>query len=219
MLMDVGDEMRLKHVKGAREKIESSFVVIEEPRKWKGKYKELFQNNHPIYIEIGTGKGNFIIESAKRHPEINFIGIEKYDSAIVKAVLKAEAENLKNLKLICMDAIEIEEIFEHEISMIYLNFSDPWPKKRHAHRRLSSPRFLNRYQSLFVHDIKIEMKTDNRHLFEYSIMSFLENGFSIEQICLNLYEEDITDNIPTEYEKKFVEKGFPIYKICVTKPF
>jgi len=209
--------MRLKHVKGAREKIAASKYIIHEPETYKGKYQQLFNNDNPIYIEIGTGKGNFIVENAKRYPQINFIGIEKFDSAMVKAVEKAENENLSNLKLIRMDATIIENVFDHEIDLIYLNFSDPWPKKRHAFRRLTSPIFLNRYKSLFKKNMLIEMKTDNRHLFEYSIISFLEEQFKIEEICLNLYEEDLTNNIPTEYEIKFSSKGFPIYKIRVSK--
>ena len=130
---------------------------------------------------------------------------------------KIEAENLPNLRLIRMDATEIEKIFDHEIDLIYLNFSDPWPKKRHAHIRLTSPIFLKRYQSIFRRNMNIEMKTDNRHLFEYSIMMFNEFGFRIDDIFLNLHEEQLEDNIETEYEQKFSKLGFPIYKIHVTK--
>ena len=169
--------MRLKHVKGAHERIEASSYIIHNPEIEKGNYQNLFANSNPIYVEIGTGKGTFIIENAKRNPNINFIGIEKFDSVMVKVVEKAEAENLPNLLLIRMDATEIEKIFDHEIDLIYLNFSDPWPKKRHAHRRLTSPIFLKRYQMIFKKNMNIEMKTDNRHLFEYSIMSFNEFGF------------------------------------------
>ncbi len=209
--------MRLKHVKGAHERIEASSYIIHNPEIEKGNYQNLFANSNPIYVEIGTGKGTFIIENAKRNPNINFIGIEKFDSVMVKVVEKAEAENLPNLLLIRMDATEIEKIFDHEIDLIYLNFSDPWPKKRHAHRRLTSPIFLKRYQMIFKKNMNIEMKTDNRHLFEYSIMSFNEFGFKIDDISLNLHEDDIENNIETEYEHKFSSKGFPIYKIRVTK--
>ncbi len=209
--------MRLKHIKGAHEKIEKSDYIIHNPEQYKGKFSELFSSTNPIYIEIGTGKGTFITENAKRYPNINFIGIEKFDSVMVKAVEKAETAQLPNLKLIRMDATEIETIFDHEIDLIYLNFSDPWPKKRHAHRRLSSPIFLKRYETLFKKDMTIEMKTDNRQLFEYSIMTFNNNGFHIEEISLDLYEEDLTDNISTEYEQKFRAKGLPIYKIRITK--
>lgn len=209
--------MRLKHVKGAREKIEISPYIIQEPQKWKGHYHELFGNENPIYIEIGTGKGTFIVENAKKYPNINFIGIEKFDSVMVKTLEKAEKTGLSNLKLIRMDATEIECVFDHEIDLIYLNFSDPWPKKRHAHRRLTSPIFLNRYSSLFRGNIVIELKTDNRHFFEYSLMSFNSAHFKIEMISLNLHEEEEIENIETEYEVKFSSKGFPIYKIRVSK--
>lgn len=209
--------MRLKHVKGAHERIEASNYIIHNPEKERGNYQNLFPNANPIYIEIGTGKGNFIVEKAKRNPNINFIGIEKFDSVMVKVVEKVEQEKLSNLLLIRMDATEIEKIFDHEIDLLYLNFSDPWPKKRHAHRRLTSPIFLKRYEAIFKGPMKLEMKTDNRHLFEYSLISFNEFGFKFDEISLNLHQDDIEDNVETEYEKKFSSMGFPIYKIHVTK--
>ena len=209
--------MRLKHVKGAHERIEASNYIIHNPEKERGNYQNLFHNTNPIYIEIGTGKGNFIVEKAKRNPDINFIGIEKFDSVMVKVVEKIEQEKLSNLLLIRMDATEIEKIFDHEIDLLYLNFSDPWPKKRHAHRRLTSPIFLKRYEAIFKGPMKLEMKTDNRYLFEYSLISFNEFGFKFDDISLNLHQDDIEDNIETEYEKKFSSMGFPIYKIHVTK--
>lgn len=209
--------MRLKHIKGAHEKIEASSYIIHNPEKEKGNYHNLFHNDNPIHIEIGTGKGSFIIEKAKRNPNINFIGIEKFDSVMVKVVEKVEQEKLSNLLLIRMDATEIEKIFDHEIDLLYLNFSDPWPKKRHAHRRLTSPIFLKRYETIFKNSMRLEMKTDNRHLFEYSLISFNEFGFLFDDISLDLHQDDIEDNIETEYEKKFSSRGFPIYKISVTK--
>ena len=138
--------MRLKNVKGAKEKISQSSYVILDPRQHRGKIAQLFENQNPIYIEIGMGKGNFIIENAKRYPHINFIGIEKYDSVLVRAIEKLEGIELSNLKLIRMDATEIEEVFDHEVGTIYLNFSDPWPKTRHSDRRLTSTKFLKRSQ-------------------------------------------------------------------------
>ncbi len=209
--------MRLKHIKGAHERIEASSYIVHNPEEERGNYRNLFHNHNPIYIEIGTGKGTFIIEKAKKNPNINFIGIEKFDSVMVKVVEKVEAEKLPNLLLIRMDATEIEKVFDHEIELLYLNFSDPWPKKRHAHRRLTSPIFLKRYESIFRGPITIEMKTDNRHLFEYSLISFNEFGFQMNDISLDLHQDDIEDNIETEYEKKFSSMGFPIYKIQVTK--
>jgi tRNA (guanine-N7-)-methyltransferase len=209
--------MRLKHVKNADIIVNNSKYIIKNPSELKGKFKDLFANNNPIYIEIGMGKGNFIIENAKKYPNINYIGIEKYDSVMIRAVQKLEELELNNLKLIRLDAKEIENIFDKEISRIYLNFSDPWPKDRHAKRRLTSPEFLKRYENIFKNKEEIIMKTDNRKLFEYSIIMFNENNFKIENISLNLYEDNYLDNIPTEYEIKFHEKGFPIYRVHVTK--
>lgn len=209
--------MRLKCVKGAKEKVESSSYVILDYEKYKGNYKKIFGNDNPIYIEIGMGKGNFIIENAKRYPNINFIGIEKYDSVIVRAVEKLDDILLPNLKLIRMDALNIESVFDHEIDTIYLNFSDPWPKARHARRRLTSCEFLKKYDKIFTNKCHIIQKTDNRKLFEYSIKSLTDYGYKIEDISLNLYDDDINLNIQTEYEVKMLEKNMVIYKIEVMK--
>ena len=209
--------MRLKCVKGAKEKVESSSYVILDYEKYKGNYKKIFGNDNPIYIEIGMGKGNFIIENAKRYPNINFIGIEKYDSVIVRAVEKLDDILLPNLKLIRMDALNIESVFDHEIDTIYLNFSDPWPKARHARRRLTSYEFLKKYDKIFTDKCQIIQKTDNRKLFEYSIKSLTDYGYKIEDISLNLYDDDINLNIQTEYEVKMLEKNMVIYKIEVMK--
>lgn len=209
--------MRLKKVKNAKERIEHSQYIILNPKAYRGKWQTLFGNDNPIHIEIGMGKGQFIIENAKRYPNINFIGIEKFDSVIVRAVEKLEEETLSNLKLIRMDALEINEVFDCEIDTIYLNFSDPWPKKRHTNRRLSSPNFLTKYDSLFQGLQTIIMKTDNRGLFEYSLMSIANYGYQLEEISLDLYQDDVKDNIPTEYENRFANEGFPIYKLVATK--
>ena len=209
--------MRLKHIKGAEEIVSNSDYVIKNPEQYKGKYKELFNNNNPIYIEIGMGKGSFIINNALKYPNINFIGIEKYDSVMVKAIKKLEELNINNLKLIRMDAININNIFDKEISLLYLNFSDPWPKERHAKRRLTSPEFLKRYNSIFKDQKRIEFKTDNRKLFEYSLMTLNNEKYIFDKISLNLYEDDIKSNIPTEYEIKFSSKGFLIYMIKAYK--
>jgi len=181
--------------------------------KWQG----LFENNNPIYVEIGMGKGNFIIENAKMYPNINFIGIEKFDSILALALKKIDELELTNLKVIRMDAFEIDQVFNHEISKIFLNFSDPWPKKRHTNRRLSSGAFLNKYDNLFVMEKVIEMKTDNQGLFEYSLCSFNESGYKINEIYLDLHKSAKVDNIMTEYEKKFSEKNNRIYYVKVTK--
>lgn len=212
--------MRLKNVKHAGEKIKNSPYIIEDAEKHINEYKNYFKNNNPIRIEIGMGKGNFIINMAKLNPDINFIGIEKFDSVIVRALEKLDGVDIPNLKLIRMDATNIDKVFNKEIDTIYLNFSDPWPKNRHEHRRLTSNIFLNKYENIFASDKKIVMKTDNRKLFEYSIMQFVNNDYKINDISFNLNEDvinKIKDNVETEYEAKFIEKGFPIYMVSVNK--
>lgn len=211
-----GDTMRLKHVQGAEKIVESSAYVIQDPKEYRGRYNEVFQNNHPIFIEIGMGKGKFIIENALKYPMINFIGIEKYDSVLVRATQKIEKE-IPNLRFIRMDASSIEEVFDREVDTIYLNFSDPWPKDRHAKRRLTSSYFLEKYDKIFKENKHIIMKTDNRHLFEYSLVSLTEYGYSICDLSLNLYEDEYLGNIATEYEEKFHAKGMPIYRVEVEK--
>lgn len=209
--------MRLRNIPNADNIIKESKYVIENPKKYKGKMKELFENENDIYIEIGMGKGNFIINNAKKYPNINFIGIEKYASVLVKACEKLKEEELPNLKIFKYDANEINELFDKEIDLLYLNFSDPWPKERHKKRRLTSPEFLNKYKNIFKNQNHIIFKTDNRKLFEYSIKTFNEENFKIENISLNLYQDNDINNIPTEYETKFHEQGYPIYKIEVKK--
>lgn len=210
-------EVRLKHVKGAEQQVQNSPYVIQHPEQYQGHYNVLFPKKGPLHIEIGMGKGNFIIESAKQNPHINYIGIEKYDSVIIRAIQKLNQEKLPNIKLMRLDATKIEEIFKGEIDTIYLNFSDPWPKDRHAKRRLSSPQFLKKYDSIFQDTKHIIMKTDNRHLFEYSVQTFTEYGYHIKDISLDLYDDYYPDNIATEYEEKFHANGYPIYRIDVNK--
>lgn len=205
--------MRLKHVKNAEQIIEQGTYYIKEPNLYKGKWNEVFRNNNPIYIEIGMGKGDFIIENAIRYPDINFIGIEKYDSVLVRAIQKSNDLKLENLKLIRLDAIMIDTIFDKEIDLIYLNFSDPWPKERHAKRRLTSPIFLEKYDLIFKNKAHIIMKTDNVSLFEYSLDSLQNYGYSITFSTSDLYKTVVKDNIPTEYEKKFVKLGIKINKL------
>lgn len=211
--------MRLKNVKGAKEKIEACPYLLLNPEEFRGHFRDIFSNDHPIHIEIGMGKGNFIIENAKRYPNINFIGIEKFDSVIVRAVEKLEALELPNLRLLRVDALNLENIFDHEIDTIYLNFSDPWPKNRHEERRLTSTSFLKRYDHVFMGNPHIKMKTDNRKLFEYSLMSLTSYQYQMGDLSLNLYEDEdkIKENIQTEYESKFVSLGNPIYFVEVTK--
>ncbi len=210
--------MRLKNVKGASEILANSNYVVKNYKKYKGKFISLFNNDNDIKIEVGMGKGDFIIGNALKYPNTNFIGIEKFDSVLVRAVQKVEEleASLPNLKFIRMDATEIEEVFDEEIDTLYLNFSDPWPKNRHEHRRLSSKIFLKRYDSIFSNVKKIEMKTDNRKLFEFTIMSIANYGYTIEELSLNLYDDDVKNNIATEYETRFHNLGFPIYKIVAS---
>ena len=208
--------MRLRNVTGSKEKVENCEYVIKDYKEFRGNYNKLFGNNNPIHIEIGMGKGNFITGMAKKYPDINFIGIEKYDSVLVRALEKIDTD-IPNLKLIRMDATYIEDAFNKEVDTIYLNFSDPWPKNRHEHRRLTSEVFLKRYDNLFKKGKRIIMKTDNRKLFEYSIISFTNYGYKIDSISLDMYSDDIKDNVQTEYESKFHAKGMPIYKIVVYK--
>ena len=162
------------------------------------------------------GKGDFIIEHAKRFPNINFIGIEKFDSVIVRAIEKVP-EDLPNLRLIRMDAKEIDEVFDKEVERVFLNFSDPWPKKRHHSRRLTSHIFLNKYENIFKNEKEIVQKTDNRDLFEYSVISLSTFGYKIEDISLDLHNSNYEDIITTEYEKKFVSKGNNIYYLVAKK--
>ena len=209
--------MRLKHIKGAEEVIKHGKYMIEHPEEYKGKWNKVFQNKQPIYLEIGTGKGDFLIENASKYPNINFIGIEKYDSVLIRAIQKSNELELSNLRFIRMDARNIEEVFEKEIDLIYLNFSDPWPKERHAKRRLTSPIFLTRYQSIFKGIKHIIMKTDNKDLFQYSLDSLKEYGYHIQYNTADLYHsKKIENNIATEYEKKFVKKGINICYLDAT---
>ncbi len=208
--------MRLKHVKGAIEVIEASDYIIKNPGNYKGIFHSLFHNNNPIHLEIGMGKGQFLIEMAKANPHINFIGMEMYDSVMIRAVQKQNEQQLPNLKLIKMDATNIEDIFDHEIDVLYLNFSDPWPKNRHAHRRLTSERFLKRYDMIFKNKKTIIQKTDNRKLFEFSLKAFTDYGYKIEEISLDLHQDDFP-NITTEYEERFANMGMPIYMVKVIK--
>ena len=204
--------MRLKNVKGANEIIINGKYYIPNPEDNINNWHKIFSNNNPINIEIGIGKGDFIIENALKYPNINFIGIEKYDSVIVRAIQKSNELELNNLKIIRMDAINLANIFSKEIDTIYLNFSDPWPKDRHAKRRLTSPIFLSIYDKVFKNDNKIIMKIDNINLFNYSIETLKKHGYKITYQTNDLHKENTIDNIMTEYEKKFTKKGIRINK-------
>lgn len=211
--------MRLKKVKDAKEIVQKSNYFVECPEEKKGKWQEIFGNSNPIHIEIGMGKGKFIINMAKKYPNINFIGIEKYDSVLVKAVKQLDEleEPLTNLKLLLFDAENISEVFENEIELIYLNFSDPWPKSKHEKRRLTSGVYLAKYDSLFIGDKKIIQKTDNRTFFDFSLQSIKDYGYTIDEVTYDLYSLNDADNVPTEYEEKFNSIGTPINRLKAHK--
>ena len=204
--------MRLKHIKGSEEKVSLSKVVIKNPEEYKGKWKSVFNNKNKIYLEIGMGKGSFLIEHARRNKNVNYIGFEKYPSVLLNALETIENENLTNIKIICADAYKVDEIFYKEISKLYLNFSDPWPKKRHIKRRLTSDVFLKKYNSIFKGLKVIEQKTDNDELFNFSLESYKLNHYIVVKKNTNYF-----DDIRTEYENKFISKGKNINYVKVIK--
>ena len=204
--------MRLRNVKNKEEIMNASNKLIKNPEDYLGKWSELFGNSNPIYIEIGMGKGKFIIENAMKYKNINFIGIEKFDSIVARSLPKIP-DDLDNLYIVRMDALNIDKVFSKEIDRIYLNFSDPWPKVRHHLRRLSSKVFLDKYDSIFKDKKEIFMRTDNRDLYIYSLMSFSEHGYKLRDISFDLHENEDENLITTEYEDKFSSKGMPIYSV------
>ncbi len=204
--------MRLRNVKNKEEIMNNSSYLVRD--NYKGHWNDYFKNNNPIYIEIGMGKGKFIIGNAIKNPDINYIGIEKYDSVIANGLLKVP-EGLNNLCMLRADALNIDDLFDHEIDTIYLNFSDPWPKKRHHLRRLSSEVFLKKYDFIFKGKKHIFMRTDNKDLFTYSLVSFSTNGYKLVDISLDLHSDNMPD-ITTEYEDRFSSKDMPIYYVeCI----
>lgn len=207
--------MRLRNVKNKEEILNASPFLVKNPIDYCGRWHTFFGNQNPIYIEIGMGKGKFIIENAKAYPDINFIGIEKYDSVVAKCLPKITHE-LSNLAIIRMDALAIDTVFSKEIDCIYLNFSDPWPKLRHHLRRLSSKVFLKKYEKIFQNDCQICMRTDNSDLFRYSLLSFSEFGYILKELSFDLHKDQEVF-ITTEYEDRFSQKGMPIYYVKVQK--
>lgn len=208
--------MRLRNVKNKDQILSSSPFFIADGSSYKGKWHQLFGNDRPIYLEIGMGKGKFLIENAIRYPEINFVGIERYDSVLARALEKVP-ENLKNIKIVRLNAEYIEKLFDHEISLIYLNFSDPWPKKKHHRRRLTSLEFLGKYDTIFQTDAVIVQKTDNADLFAYSLCCLSQYGYVLEDVSLD-YQPTVEDaNIETEYEERFRKLHLPIYRLIAKK--
>lgn len=208
--------MRLRNVKNKDNIMATGRYYIDNPMDYKGIWNNVFSNNNPIYIEIGMGKGDFIVENAKNNPDINYIGIEKYDSVIVRAIQKSNELELDNLKLIRLDAIFLDKVFDKEVDLIYLNFSDPWPKDRHEKRRLTSYNFLSIYDNIFKDRARIEMKTDNIDLFNYSLGSLENYGYDICYVTNDLHKENVY-NVMTEYEKKFSSLGVKINKFIAIK--
>ena len=210
--------MRVRNLKNKNEILSNSSYYLSNPIEYKGKWKELFKNEHPINIEIGTGKCKFIYEKAMNNPDINFIGIERIDTVLALGIKEIEGKvKLNNLFLINYDAEKIDDLFYKEVTKIYLNFSDPWPKKRHEKRRLTSFNFLSKYDIIFIGENIIEFKTDNEDLFLYSIISLTNYGYKIIDISLDLHQKKDFDNIVTEYENKFSNKGFRIKYLKAVK--
>lgn len=208
--------MRLRNVKGSREVMQESEYVFADPENTAGTWHTVFGNENPIHIEIGMGKGMFITTLASQNPEINYIGIEKYSSVLVRAVEKQNELKLPNLKFIRMDAENITNVFESsEVGRIYLNFSDPWPKDRHAKRRLTSKEFFARYDVILQAEGEVHFKTDNRPLFDFSLEEVQNAGWKIMAYTLDLHNDAALNegNVMTEYETKFSALGNPIYKL------
>jgi len=192
---------------------EKNHIVLETPSIHKGEWKKVFGNDNPIHIEIGSGKGQFITGMAKQYPDINFIGIEVAKSIIVSTVQKVDEEALDNIRLLNEDANDLLAIFaENEVGQIYLNFSDPWPKNRHEKRRLTFRSFLEQYQHILPESGQIVLKTDNRGLFEYSLVSFSDYGLKLIEVNLDLHAIEDETNVKTEYEEKFASMGHVIYR-------
>lgn len=210
--------MRLRNVTGSRELIADSRFVVHEPFACKGKWNGIFGNDQPIHIEIGMGKGRFMMDMAAANPNVNYIGIEKYSTVLLRAIQKMEENELPNLRFIRMDAEDICEVFDKgEVAKIYLNFSDPWPKDRHAKRRLPSKQFLERYDTILAKDGRIEFKTDNMDLFDFALSQLEPAGWRLEAMTRDLHHDEklIAGNIMTEYEEKFSSLGNPIYKYII----
>ena len=212
--------MRLRNIKGSKEVIAASPYVVQNPEDYKGKWSELFHNNHPLHIEIGMGKGRFIMDTAALHPDINYIGIERYSSVLLRALQKVEQNPLPNIKFICMDAADVAEVFaKDEVDRIYLNFSDPWPKDRHAKRRLTSRQFFARYDQILKKEGHLEFKTDNQDLFTFSLEEVPEAGWKLDASTRDLHHDPVLSegNVMTEYEEKFSFKGNPICKLIASR--
>lgn len=215
--------MRLRNIPRADSTLQAHGLVIKSPQAQRGCWRQVFGNKNPLYIEIGMGKGQFLLNMAKNYPEINFVGIERYSSVLLRAVERMNEEEfkeIKNIRFVCMDAKEIGEVFaQGEVERIYLNFSDPWPKARHAKRRLTSVEFLARYETVLADGGQVEFKTDNTPLFEFSLEQVKEAGWKLLAHTYDLHhnKEMCRGNIMTEYEEKFSSRGNPINKLIMVR--
>jgi tRNA (guanine-N7-)-methyltransferase len=213
--------MRLRNIPGADEIVTNSPLCIQNPVEYKGNWKSVFENTNPIHIEIGMGKGRFLMDLAALNPDINYIGIERYTSVLLRAIQKMEESPLPNVRFLCVDAATLPEIFAtEEIDRIYLNFSDPWPKDRHARRRLTSTEFLNRYHLFLAKDGHLEFKTDNIGLFNFSLEEIANSDtWKLDAKTFDLHNDEVLNqgNIMTEYEEKFSSKGNPICKLIASR--
>lgn len=215
--------MRLRNIPGADDVIRKHPIAIKNETEQKGQWNKVFGNDNPIHIEIGMGKGQFLLTLAKQNPNINYIGIERYSSVLLRALEKFDTEEfmeLQNIRFICMDAFELPEVFSlGEVAKIYLNFSDPWPKSRHANRRLTSTRFFGQYDKVLAQNGVVEFKTDNRPLFEFSLEQVEEAGWRLLAHTFDLHNDEAMNegNVMTEYEEKFSSMGNPIHKLIATR--
>ena len=213
--------MRLRNIPGAKQAITDSPFVVQEPMDKKGKWEKVFPAKRPMHMEVGMGKGRFLMDMARLYPEKNYLGVEMYDSVLLRALQKRQEEELDNLLFLCVDARHLPDIFEKgEIDRIYLNFSDPWPKARHAKRRLTSGEFLKRYAQILLPGSTIEFKTDNRDLFSFSLDEVKDSeDFKLEAYTFDLHQDPKMNagNVMTEYEEKFSSQGNPIYKLIAVK--
>lgn len=217
--------MRLRRIKGADEMVQNSLFVVKDVKEKKGQWKQFFGNEKPLHIEIGMGKGKFLTTLAQQNPDINYLGMERYTSVLIKGIAKLNAEqeagaDTSNIRLMCEDAAEVCEMFEKdELDRIYLNFSDPWPKERHAERRLTSRTFLKKYEQVLKSEGELIFKTDNRGLFDFSVESVKEAGWQLISCTYDLHHSEFNEgNVMTEYEEKFSAMGNPICRLVAKKP-